>query len=198
MSLKNDIEMVKEELSSEEKFFERAVVTEKFVKKYKNVMIGTVVFVVVAVSGNIAYDLNKSSNIASANKALSVLEKDSSNAQALADLQSLSPALFDVWNYSQAIVNKDMEALKKLESSKTPIVDDLVAYELAVNSQDISKLDSYALKQNTIYGDLAKVQSAVILMNSGKTDLAHQQLSSINENSSLYRVAKSLLHYGVK
>ncbi len=190
--------MVKEELSSEEKFFERAVVTEKFVKKYKNVMIGTVAFVVIAVSGNIAYDLNKSSNITSANKALSVLEKDSSNAQALADLQSLSPALFDVWNYSQAIVNKDMEALKKLESSKTPIVDDLVAYELAVNSQDISKLDSYALKQNTIYGDLAKVQSAVILMNSGKTDLAHQQLSSINENSSLYRVAKSLLHYGVK
>ena len=35
MSLKEELEMVKEELSSEEKFFEKAVITEKFVKKYK-------------------------------------------------------------------------------------------------------------------------------------------------------------------
>jgi len=35
LSLKQDIEMVKEELNSEEKFFEKAVLTERFVKKYK-------------------------------------------------------------------------------------------------------------------------------------------------------------------
>ena len=35
LSLKTDIEMVKDELTSEEKFFEKAVVTEKFIKKYK-------------------------------------------------------------------------------------------------------------------------------------------------------------------
>lgn len=198
MSLKNDIEMVKEELNSEEKFFERAVVTEKFVKKYKNVMIGTLAFVVITVGGNIAYDINHSNNISSANKALLVLEKEASNTQAQADLKSLSPVLFDVWNYSQAIVNKDIDALKKLKSSQTFIINDLVSYELALNSQDISKLDNYALQQNAIYGDLAKIQSAVILINSGKVDLAHQKLAVISENSSLYKVAKSLLHYGVK
>jgi len=43
LSLKNNIEMVKEELNSEEKFFEKAVITEKFVKKYKNLLIGSVI-----------------------------------------------------------------------------------------------------------------------------------------------------------
>ena len=46
MSLKDNIEMVKEELNSEEKFFERSVITERFVKKYKNAIIASVVVIV--------------------------------------------------------------------------------------------------------------------------------------------------------
>jgi hypothetical protein len=38
LSLKENINMVREELNSEEKFFEKAVITEKFVKKYKNLL----------------------------------------------------------------------------------------------------------------------------------------------------------------
>lgn len=63
MSLKNDIEMVREELNSEEKFFEKAVVTERFIKKYKNVIIGSIAAIVVVVGANIAYDMNKASQI---------------------------------------------------------------------------------------------------------------------------------------
>ena len=37
VSLKENIEMVKNELNSEEQFFEKAVQTERFVKKYKKV-----------------------------------------------------------------------------------------------------------------------------------------------------------------
>jgi len=46
LSLKENIGMVKEELTAEEQFFEKAVVTERFVKKYKNVMIGSLVVIV--------------------------------------------------------------------------------------------------------------------------------------------------------
>ncbi len=198
MSLKNDIEMVKEELNSEEKFFEKAVITEKFVKKYKNVMIGSFVAVVLLVGGNVAYDINKAGQISAANETLTQLQTNPSDSAALARLSNLSPALSDVWTYSQAITNKDVATLESLENSKTMIVSDLVAYELAQDSKDVAKLDSYATKQNSIYKDLAQVQSAVILLNEGEMDLAHSKLSTINDNSSLSKIAKALLHYGVK
>ena len=198
MSLKNDIEMVKEELNSEEKFFEKAVITEKFVKKYKNLMIGSFVVVVLLVGGNIIYDANKAGQISAANATLAELQKNPSDSAALASLENLSPALHDAWTYSQAISNKDSAALTALKGSNTVIVSDLVAYELAQESKETAPLDSYASKQSSIYKDLAQVQSAVILLNEGKMDLAHSKLSTINESSPLSKIASALLHYGVK
>ena len=198
MSLKNDIEMVRQELNSEEKFFEKAVITEKFVKKYKSTLIGTIVVIIIAVSANIAYELNKTSQIKAANETLILLMKNPTDATSSARLESLSPALYDAWIYSQAVANKDIAALEALQTSKTFIVSDMAKYEVAQNSKDISKLDAYASIQNAVYGDLAVVQSAVILINEGKSEVAHQKLTTIKEDSSMYTVAKALLHYGVK
>ncbi|MEA1983859.1 MAG: hypothetical protein U9N39_09975 [Campylobacterota bacterium] len=198
MSLKQDIEMVKDELTSEEKFFEKAVVTEKFVKKYKNIMIGSVVAIVLFVAGNIAYSINKQNTIEGANTSLAELQENPNNPATLARLQSLSPALSDVWNYSQAIVNRDVTALEKLQESNAQLVGDLAAYELAQNSNDVSQLDTYAQKKNAIYSDLARIQSAVLLMNEKKIDEAHTKLSMINVDSPMAQVANALMHYGVK
>lgn len=198
MSLKTDIEMVKDELTSEEKFFEKAVVIEKFVKKYKNLMIGSVIAIVLFVAGNIAYTVNKQNTIDSANEVLVELQADPSNKAALARLESLSPSLSSVWLYSQAIVNKDIATLEKLKSSKALLVGDLASYEVAQSSKDTAALDIYANRQNAIYADLARVQNAVILMNEKKVDEAHELLSMININSPLSQLAKALMHYGVK
>ena len=198
MSLKTDIEMVKEELTSEEKFFEKAVVTEKFVKKYKNLMIAGVVAIVLFVVGNIAYTINKQNTIDSANAALAELQINADNPATLARLESLSPSLSSVWLYSQAIANKDLASLEKLTSSKALLVGDLASYELAQNNKSIKELDEYANNQDAIYADLARVQSAVILMNEQKLSEAHEILSMININSPLSQVAHALMHYGVK
>jgi len=198
LSLKQDIEMVKEELNSEEKFFEKAVVTERFVKKYKNVMIGSVVAVVLLVTADIAYSINNQNTIDSANATLAELYTDPANKAALSKLETLSPALYDVWSYSQAVANKDVAALEKLKSSKAELVGDLAAYDLAQSSKSSADLEAYASKQDAIYRDLAQVQNAVLLINSGKIDEAHQKLSMISVNSPLAQVSRSLMHYGVK
>lgn len=195
MSLKENITMVKEELSSEEKFFEKAVVTERFIKKYKNIMIGSFVAVVVVVGANIFYDAQKSQSIQAANEALYMLEQDANNTQALQQLQSNSPALYDVWSYAQAIATKDIKALETLKGSKTPLLKDLASYELA---NDVTALDSYAAEQNAIYKDLALVQSAVFLMQKQEVEKAHQKLSMVSQTSPLHKVALALSHYGVK
>jgi hypothetical protein len=185
-------------LNSEEKFFEKAVITEKFVKKYKNAIIGTVVAVIVVAVANIAYEINKQGKIDAANEALAQLEKGPNNVTALSRLESLSPDLHDVWLYSKALADKDTATLQKLKDSKAMLVADLARYELASESNDVAKLSEYSLRQNAIYKDLAYVQSAVILMNEGKTDEAHQKLSLISEQSPLSEIAKALRHYGVK
>lgn len=187
--------MVREELNSEEKFFEKAVMTERFVKKYKNVMIGALIAVVVVVVANIVYDKNEQSHADAANKALSELTADATNQKALSDLKSSSPALYDAWRFSQAIANKDMAALKELTSSKALLVADLSSYELA---NDAKSYNEYTLKQNAIYRDLASVQSAIMLMKESKIDEAHEKLLEISVESPLYKIAKALLHYGVK
>ena len=190
--------MVKEELNSEEKFFEKAVMTERFVKKYKNAMIASVVAVVVLVGANITYTLNKQNTIEAANATLLALESDASNAAALSRLQSLSPSLYDVWTYSQAVADKNVNALTKLKDSKTTLIGDLSTYELASRSKDVTALEAYALKQNSIYKDLAFIQMAVILMNDAKVDEAHKKLAQISVQSPLAQVANALAHYGVK
>ena len=198
MSIKNDIEMVREELTSEEKFFEKSVITERFVKKYKNIIIAGVVLIIVLVVGNIAYEANKASTITAANVALTELQKDPSNDEALTRLSSLSPALHDVFVYSKAVVDKDTQTLESLKNSKTMPLSDLASYELAQNKQDVNELTKYALGQDAIYKDLAQVQAAIILINEGKTSKAHSKLQTIADASPLANVAKALLHYGVQ
>ena len=198
MSLKQDIEMVKEELNSEEKFFEKAVITEKFVKKYKNIMIASVVIIVLVVGANVTYTINKQNKIDAANLALSQLQSNPKDEASLSKLESLSPALYDVWSYSQAVVNKNFKSLTKLKDSKSTLVGDLSAYTLASEAKDVAALSSYVLKQDSIYKDLAQVQAAVLLINESKIAQAQEKLSMISIDSPLAQVANALMHYGVK
>lgn len=198
MSIKNDIEMVKEELNSEEKFFEKAVITEKFVKKYKNLMIGAVVALVVVVGANIAYDINKQNQITEANNALLILSKDSTNSEALLTIKDISPELYDVWIYSNAVAKKDMATIKELRNSSAVMIGDLAKYEMAQDAKDAESLDSYASEQDAVYRDLALVQSAIILMNNSQIEKAHEELAKISAQSSLSKIAAALLHYGIK
>ncbi|QOY52945.1 hypothetical protein [Candidatus Sulfurimonas baltica] len=195
MSLKDNIDMVKEELNSEEKFFEKAVITERFVKKYKNLMIITVASIILVVGANIAYNANEQSKITAANVALIKLQNDAGDLDALNELKSLSPNLYDVWIFSKAVADKDIETIKKLKNSKALIIDDLVKYELA---NDAVSLNEYASKQDAIFRDLALLQSAVLLLNENKIEEAHNKLLKISQESPLSNLAKSLIHYGIK
>lgn len=195
LSLKDNIDMVRDELNSEEKFFEKAVVTEKFLKKYKNIILSSLVAVVVVAGANMAYDINKANKIATANAALATLSKNSNDQNALSQLKDASPSLYNVWKFSYAVSNKDLDALEKLKNSDVAIVEDLVKYELA---KDEVELEKYALKQDAIYRDLALVQSAVMLLNNNKIQEAHNALLKISNESPLHKLALSLLHYGIK
>ncbi len=198
MSLKENIEMVKDELNSEEKFFENAVKTERFVKKYKNALIGTVVAVVVVIGANALYTSNMNKKIVESNTLYDTLITDATNQAAQDKLKVLNPDLYDLWKLSQAIASNNIDNLKILKSSKAVAVSDLATYEVASLEKNPTQMNSYSVKQDAIYKELALVQSALLLMNEDKIDLAHDKLSQISSTSSLYKVSKMLMHYGVK
>lgn len=198
MSLKNNIDMVKEELSSEEKFFEKAVVTERFVKKYKKPLIGSVIAVVLLVAADIAYDINKQNTIEAANAALQELQQNGSNPAMLVRLKSLSTELHDLWLYSQAVTKQNVEELETLRDSKALLIGDMAKYETAELKNDKKLLEKYAKQQDAIYRDLALVELAIIAMNDGKIEEARGNLSMIAPQSPLANVAQTLMHYGVK
>ena len=190
--------MVKEELNSEEKFFEKAVITEKFVKKYKKHMIGVFVVIVLVVGANITYDLKEKSRISSANEMLLNLKSDPKDATSLANLKVLSPKLHDAWLLSYAIATKDTKLLDTIKNSKATLVSDIASYELAQYQNSLKDLELYTLKEGSIYKDLALVQSAVILLNEGKIKQAHEKLAYVSASSSLNKIVTALMHYGVK
>ncbi len=198
MSLKQNINMVKEELNSEEKFFEKAVITEKFVKKYKNLMIGSIVLIVLFVVSNVIYDSNKQSTIKEANAVLAKLSIDTNNESLKTSLKQLSPNLYDVWLYSQAVTLNDIDKLKSLSTSKTILVNDLANYEVASRTNNSDKLLDYSMKQDAIYKDLALVQNAILYLDKNEVNKAHAELKKVSQNSSLKSVVLALLHFGVK
>ena len=105
MSLKENIEMVREELNSEEKFFENAVKAERFVKKYRNAIIGGISAVVVLVVANVLYEADKEATAEAANAAYTTLLQNGENAEARAELKKLNPALYDIWELSRAVAS---------------------------------------------------------------------------------------------
>jgi len=198
LSLKENIEMVKDELNSEEQFFEKAVQTERFVKRYKKPLIGIVAATIIVIATGTVYDITQQNKIDTSNAALNVLMTEPNNKEAQEQLKSLNPKLFDVWSFSQALKTKDRDTLRALQASKALVVADLSEYELAAIDEDEAALESYTQKSGALLKDLAQIEAAVILMNKGEKDAARAKLSMIDINSPVYQLAQSLAHYGVK
>lgn len=198
VSLKENIEMVKNELNTEEQFFEKAVQTERFVKKYKKPLIGLITAAVLAISAGTAYDIYTQNRIDEANHAFNLLMADPSDAAAQKQLKTLNAKLYDVWSLSQALKSKDQEALRTLQTSKALVVADLAAYELYALEEDAAGLEKYSQQSGALLKDLALIEAAVLLIEKGEVESANAKLSMIDLNSPLYQSAQALAHYGVK
>lgn len=198
MSLKENIDMIKDELSQEEKFFASAVQTERFVKKYKTPLIGAIVAAVVVVSANALYQVKVDGEVERSNAAYTTLQKTPADEAAIAQLKEDNPPLFEAWSLQQAMEKQDMEALKKLTTSSSPVISDVATYQLATMEKDAAALNAYALNQNAVFKDLAIFNEAVLLIEQGKADEAKARLKLIDEKSSLYKMVTMLQHYGVK
>ena len=198
MSIKENIQTLKDELSSEEKFFESAIRTERFVKKYQKPLVVSVVSLLLAVGIAIAYQAYDQAKVENSNAALNVLLMNGGDKEALRKLEKENPSLYELYTLSKAIKTADVKSLQSLTQAKSPEVADLAAYENAVLMNDQKALESYTKKQGAIYQDIALIEIAVMLIQKGDILSAQNKLALIKEDSAMYPTAQILGHFGVK
>jgi len=198
VGLKENMAMVKEELNSEEQFFEQAVKTERFVKKHKMKLIAAGVAVVAAIVVTAGMNMLETQKKREVNAAYTLLLSSPQDAAAAKTLQSEAPALYDAWRLQRALSEGDVTALESLVGSSSSEVADISRYELAAANKDATALGKYAYGQDAIFKELAIIDEAVLLMKAGKSDEAHLRLKMIGSEGLLYPLASALMHYGVK
>ena len=189
MSIKENVDYVKTELSSEEKFLESFVKSERFFKKYKTLIFAFVIIIIVGIIGFFIKENLAQSNKLKANIAFNQVLENSNNAQALATLKDKNPQLYDIALYLQA----KKEA--KVAQISIPLLKELSKYQTALANKNISELDNLSMQNDFLLKEFAIFNKALLLTNEGKFNEAKTTLALIPQTSKAFELAKLLNHY---
>ena len=189
MSIKENVDYVKTGLSSEEKFLESFVKSERFFKKYKTLIFAFVIIIIVGIIGFFIKENLAQSNKLKANIAFNQVLENSNNAQALATLKDKNPQLYDIALYLQA----KKEA--KVAQISVPLLKELSKYQTALANKNISELDNLSMQNDFLLKEFAIFNKALLLTNEGKFNEAKTTLALIPQSSKAYELAKLLNHY---
>ncbi len=189
MSMKENVDYIKQELSTEEKFFESTVKLERFWKKFKYLIIAVVVIIVAAVVGiNYKSSVDAQNKIA-ANEALNLFIKDFKNEKVLNDLQALDKNLYEVALYLKA--SKE----NKVATVNVPYLKELMLYNDALSKKDEVVLNDLTMNNNFLLKEFAFFNKALLLTKDGKYEEAKSVLKLIPESSQANQLAQLLLHH---
>ncbi len=196
MGLKENVEALKQELSTEEQFLESVIKAEGFFKKYKKLLIGGAVVLVTGVVAYLTLDYIKNRDLVLANQALATLQKSPDNPEALKTLQNKNEALYELFRFHQAIDSaKEAQIDAMAKEAKDSVLRDLASYQSASLQEDMPKLDAYAQRQDALLKELAILDEAFLLFSNGKSDEARAKLAQIPLTSQLYGIVQSFSHY---
>ena len=190
VSIKDDVNYVKTELSSDEKVLESAFKLETFYKKYKFLIwgvVGAVLLYFVVITGMEAV---RQSKLEAANQAFLTLQSKPDDAKALEILKENNPALYEVYTFSVAAHKEDVKTLSTLTDSKNDIIADMSRY--TVGAIEKKPVDS------KLYTELAYLEEAYVLIQAGEIKKAKAKLEQIDGRSQLSTFAKLLEHSTLK
>ncbi len=190
MSIQDDVKYVEKSLSGDEKVLESVFKIEEFYKKYKFVVWGTVAALILFFAGKVAMEAMHEAKLADANKAFLTLQSKADDTQALQTLKEKNPALFELFTYSQAVKNKDVNALNALAGSSNAVIADSSKYVAATLENKSS--------DSTLYKEMALLDAAYLAIKAGDIKGAKAKLELIDERSSLGMLASLLKHSTLK
>jgi hypothetical protein len=187
VSIKDELQHVKDELTGDEKILESAFKLERLYKKNKGLIWAVVLLVALGFGGTAAWNAYQQNKIDTANEAFLVLQKDPKNTSAIASLKSNNPKLHALFQLSQALKSGSKDQLNQIATSSDALVADIAKYHAAA-------LDGRAV-DSVYYHDLTVVEEAYVDLQAGKKSEAKNKLSLIAEDSPVAKIAQLLRHY---
>lgn len=186
MALKENLESIKTEISSQEQFLEGMIRSERFFRKYLKPIVAIVVILILAM---IIYEFmgyKMEQNLKEANliylSAINEGKKDE-----ISTLKSTTPSLYALYLLKKVDDNQTTD--------KTAILNEILALEnIDEIIKDIAKfrLDGSNDKILQSYNALMK---GFLLLKDGKISAANIEFAKIPLNSSLQGILKNLKHY---
>ncbi len=182
MALKENIQAIKEEISTEEQFLENLIKGERFFKKYKLVIIGVIALAIVTSVGYSMNEYFKEKNLILTNKAYENLLKNPKDNDALETLKE-NKKLYLAYKFLQASKSKNTQELKNLLNSEIdPILKDIAQYDLNDDSSELYTNINYLVK-------------GYELLKQNKIKEAKESFNQIPINSNLHQIVTKLNHY---
>ncbi len=185
MSLKEKVNFFKEEMSTEEKFFEGFFKLEKLWGKYKVLIIAGVVVVALAFIWVTANDYLKTQNKIKSNIAFNTLLENPTDPQAIATLKSINIELFEI---SQYLINRDSKI-------NIEYLDTIANFNLAVKNNDIEAINKITLDSKFLLKDYAIFQKALMQALNKNYTQAKETLKLIPISSEVSKLSNKLSHY---
>ncbi|MBE0491786.1 MAG: hypothetical protein IBX44_06000 [Sulfurospirillum sp.] len=189
MGLKENISAIKQEIGAEEQFLESMIKGERFIKKYKKIILA--ILIALAIFGVVYAVVNfvHERRLQAGNEAYLTLMSDAKDVKALESLASNNPQLHNLFMLTTALQNEDKIALQKLSQFKDDvIIADFAAYQLA-------SFEGKTIQTSELFEGLVQLQKGYALMLKGKVAEARLEFALINDNSPLKNIARSLEHY---
>ena len=190
VSIQDDVNYVKKELSGDEKVLESAFKLESLYKKYKFQLWGVIVVLILFFGGQAAISALHEAKLVKANEAFLALQSNSDDTNALKVLQENNPALLELYNYAQAVKKEDIKALESLTSSSNSVIADASGYTAGVLKK--KPVDS------KLYKEMALFEEAYLSILAGDVKTAQNKLELIDERSSLSVIKEFLKHSTIK
>jgi len=189
MSLKENVDFVKEELNSEEKFLEGFVKIERFYKKYKVAIILVAVIIIGLIIGLFATKSIQASNKLEANIAFNQFMENPDDASAKNTLKDTNRQLYEVALYAQSLENG------KIQDTELKYFKEIVAYQKALEENSIEKLNAVSMEKDFLLKEFAIFNKALLQAKEGKYDDAKATLILIPEDSQVNDLVTALKHY---
>ncbi|OCS28118.1 hypothetical protein CFV33872_03870 [Campylobacter fetus subsp. venerealis CCUG 33872] len=183
MAIKDDLNYIKTEISSQEQFFRKCDKKRKIHKKNKKIIIAIVAVAVAALIAYAVLDQIKSSNITESNQAYAALLSNPNDKEAKQTLMQKNPSLFALYAIKTAYDSNNTEILDEA----TNLTIDPLLKQILQNAKGESG-DGLL----STYNSLVKGYE---LLAENKLSEAKIEFSKIPSNSPLEPVAKNLEHY---
>lgn len=187
MSIKDDVNYLKNELNNEEKLLENFVKLERFFRKYKKIIYVLILLAIITPIAIFTKNKIDESNLYKANIALNnYLEQGDESS--LEYLKNKNQSLYEVALFLTA--KKELSEINI--SSK--YLKELLEYQIAAKEMNFDKLDALRKNDDFLIKDYAILHEAIILVNQEEYEKAKTILEEINQDSKVYELAILLKH----